>query len=367
MNPQMLATPWSVKSHTTRRSRTIARVGVAAAAASACFAFSAESRAEQFILLDATFDYTWDQAMNAKPDKSHFYVNEGNFLNKSRPTNWLSPVDYRNGTLHVRTEVFVKPAGTQQVGWTLCYIPNAGGYGCADTTYYTSTGVFDRETKMTDWWNNAMLQWDKGVKQVDMIYAINDSGSGHITNYPALKDLVTPTRVRVTMVQVSAGAKYDPSIIPALDGGRPIVDAGTDASSTQDAGASGGTGGTSGSGGTGGSGGTTSTTGGTAGVSGVGGSGGSGTDMPPPPDAASSGSSGPTSATTSSTASTTGAGSTSGAGGSAGATSNPNAPSDAETGCSCTTRPSTGGRTVIAGMLALTWLGWTRRRRQRAV
>ena len=170
------------------------------------------------MLVDATFDYTWDDAMNAKPNKSHFYVNDQNFLNTMRPKNWLAPVDYRNGTLHVRTEVFKKPAGDQQVGWTLCYIANAGDYGCADTTYYKSTGVFDRETKMTDWWQNDQIQWDQGIKQVDLIYAINDSGSGHITNYPELKDLTTPTRVRITMVQVSAGSTYDPSIIQTTSG-----------------------------------------------------------------------------------------------------------------------------------------------------
>src|SRR5258707_4750759 len=183
------------------------------AAAALVLSLPLEARAEQFVLIDATFDYTWDDAINAKPDKSHYYVNEKNFLNKARPTNWLSPIDYRNGTLHVRTEVFVKPAGDQQVGWTLCYIANVGDYGCADTTYYKTTGVFDRETKMTDWWQNDKITWDQGIKQVDLIYAINDSGSGHITNYPALKDLTTPTRVLITMVQLSAVSTFDPSII----------------------------------------------------------------------------------------------------------------------------------------------------------
>ena len=200
----------------------VSRASIAAAAAALVASFPFDVRAEQFVLIDATFDYTWDDAMNAKPDKSHYYVNEGNFLNKNRPTNWLSPVDYRNGTLHVRAEVFKKPAGDQPTGWTLCYVANVGGYGCADTDYYRTTGVFERETKMTAFWNNDQIQWDRGIKQVDLIYAINDSGSGHITNYPALKDLTTPTRVRITMVQVSAGAKYDPVIIDQLnDGGRP--------------------------------------------------------------------------------------------------------------------------------------------------
>src|SRR5215471_69556 len=194
------------------------RTSIAAAVLVASFSISA--RAEKFVLIDATFDYTWDDAMNAMPDKSQYYVNEGNFLNKSRPTNWLSPVDYRNGTLDVRAEVFKKPPGDQTTGWTLCYIANVGEYGCADTDYYRSTGIFERETKMTAFWNNDQIQWDRGIKQIDLIYAINDSGSGHITNYPELKDLTTPTRVRITMVQVSAGAKYDPSILDSLDAGR---------------------------------------------------------------------------------------------------------------------------------------------------
>jgi hypothetical protein len=187
--------------------------------ASALFGFARSARAEQFVLIDATFDYTWEDAMNAKPSLSHFYVNEKNFLNTQRPKNWLSPVDYRNGTLHVRTEVFKKPPGDQQVGWTLCYIANQGEYGCADTNYYKAVGVYDRDVKMTDWWQNDKIEWDAGIKQVDLIYAINDSGSGHVTNYPALKDATTPTRVRITMVQVSAGSTYDPSIITTSNTG----------------------------------------------------------------------------------------------------------------------------------------------------
>ncbi len=176
------------------------------------------ARAEQFVLLDATFDYTWQDAQNSKPSLSHYYVNEGNFLNKARPRDWTAPIDYRSGKLHVRTEVFAKPPGDQQVGWTLCYIPNSGGYGCADTTYYKSTGVFDRETAMTDFWQNEEIDWDQGIKQMDLIYAIDDSGSGHITNHPEVKDLVTPTRVRITMIQVSAGATYDSSMFSGAAG-----------------------------------------------------------------------------------------------------------------------------------------------------
>jgi hypothetical protein len=206
---------------------------LAALAVAALLTFLAvESRAEQFVLFDATFTYTWDDAVNAKPSKSHYYVNEGNWLNKQRPTNWLSPVNYRDGKVHIRAEVLEKPPGTQQAGWALCYVANVGGYGCPYTDYYKSVGVYERDVDMRTFYNNTTLQWDRGVKQVDLVYTVNGSGSGHITNFPALKDLVTPTKVRITMVQVSMGATYDPSIIevapaePSADGGAAPRDAG---------------------------------------------------------------------------------------------------------------------------------------------
>ncbi|HEX3694145.1 MAG TPA: hypothetical protein VH374_02055 [Polyangia bacterium] len=304
-----------------------------------CVAVAArESRADQFILMDAMITYTWDDAENAKPDKSHFYVNDKNFMNKNRPINWLSPIDYRNGVLHVRAEVFEKPPGTQTTGWTLCYIPNAGpSYGCADTTYYTATGVWEREVKMTDWWNNDQLDWTKGVKQLDMIYAINDSGSGHVTNYPALMNLTTPTRVRVTMVQISAGAKYDPSILSTVgigvDGGA-SDGGGTDVAAPVDGG--GGGAGAGGSNGRSGSGGTTVI--GTGGASGSGGA-----------------------TTTPTTGSGGSAGSSTGSGGSA-----PGAGiSSSSSGCALSGRSNAGGGGAVMMGLALgAWFA-ARRKRQR--
>ena len=61
-------------------------------------------RAEQFVLFDVTFTYTKEDADNSKPSKSHYYV-KGDQLNPNRPKDWTSPVDYRNGTVHLRCEV----------------------------------------------------------------------------------------------------------------------------------------------------------------------------------------------------------------------------------------------------------------------
>src|SRR4051794_5910245 len=78
--------------------------------------------AEQFVLFDVTFDYTKADAEGSKPSKSHYYV-KGDRLNPNRPRDWTAPVDYRNGTVHIRAEIIEKPAGGAPTTWTLCYIP----------------------------------------------------------------------------------------------------------------------------------------------------------------------------------------------------------------------------------------------------
>jgi hypothetical protein len=84
-----------------------------------------EVKVQQFVLFDATFTFTKEDADNSKPSKSHYYVT-GKMLNAERPKDWTTPVDYRNGTVQIRAEVLEKPAGGAPTTWTLCYIPNKG-------------------------------------------------------------------------------------------------------------------------------------------------------------------------------------------------------------------------------------------------
>ena len=79
---------------------------------SALFALPSLICAEQFVLFDVTFTYTKEDADNSKPSKSHYYVRDKQ-LNPDRPKDWTAPVDYRNGTVHIRTEVIEKPAGSE--------------------------------------------------------------------------------------------------------------------------------------------------------------------------------------------------------------------------------------------------------------
>src|SRR5262245_45679915 len=175
------------------------------------------ANAEQFVLFDATFTYTKEDADNSKPSKSHFYV-KGDLINPDRPKDWTHPVDYRNGTVHIRLEVLEKPEGGAPTTWTLCYIPNKGqknGYGCTGTGIYREKGVYERDVAMTSFWENDSIIWSEGIKQMDLVIKDDSGGGGH-AHKRSDHEKFFPTKVRITMVQVSAGAKYDPSLVPNL-------------------------------------------------------------------------------------------------------------------------------------------------------
>ena len=177
------------------------------------FLASASCNAEQFVLFDVTFDYTKVDADNSKPSKSHYYVKD-KMLNADRPKDWTSPVDYRNGTVHVRLEVMDKPAGDEPTTWSICYIPNKGqknGYGCLGTDIYKKLGVYEKEISMKSFWENDSIVWTEGIKQMDLVIKDNSGGSGH-AHKRSDSEKFFPTKVRLTLTQISAGSKYDPKL-----------------------------------------------------------------------------------------------------------------------------------------------------------
>jgi hypothetical protein len=173
--------------------------------------------AEQFVLFDTTFTFTKEDADNSTPSKSHYYVRDDK-LNPNRPRDWTSPVDYRNGTVHIRAEVLEKPAGGEKTTWTLCYIPNKGqgnGYGCTGTGFYNEKGVYEQDVSMKSFWQNEGIVWSEGIKRMDLVIKDGSGGSGHAHKRPDHEKFF-PTKVRITMVQVSAGSTYDPKLVPGL-------------------------------------------------------------------------------------------------------------------------------------------------------
>ena len=74
------------------------------------------AKVSQFVLFDVEFTYTKADADNSTPSKSHYYVTHEK-LSPHIPKDWTSPVDFRNGTVHIRLEVLEKPpAGRPQPG-----------------------------------------------------------------------------------------------------------------------------------------------------------------------------------------------------------------------------------------------------------
>ena len=179
----------------------------------------AAARAEQFVLFDVTFPFSKMDADSSTPSKSHYYVREP-ALNPQRPRDWTSPVDYRNGTVHIRIEVLDRPASGEGTQWSLCYIPNRGqgnGYGCTGTPIYLEKGVYEKDVSMKSFWQNDAIIWSEGIKRMDLVMKDKDNLHAH-KRLDAEKFF--PTRVRITMVQVSAGSKYDPSLVPNLANGK---------------------------------------------------------------------------------------------------------------------------------------------------
>lgn len=172
-------------------------------------------RADQFTLFDVTFTFTKDDAFNSKPNQSHYYV-KSDRLNPQRPKDWTAPTDYRNGTVHLRLEIIDKPEGGQPTSWSVCYIPFKGqnhGYGCIGTGAYKEKGVIEKDLEMTTFWQNNDIVWSEGIKEMHLV--IKDDHNLHAHKLPDPAKFF-PTKVRMTLVQVSKGAKYDEKEVPEL-------------------------------------------------------------------------------------------------------------------------------------------------------
>ncbi len=184
---------------------------------------AASAQAEQFVLFDATFTFTKMDADNSKPSPSHYYVRD-QLMNAERPKDWTHPIDYRNGTAHVRLEVLEKPAGGEATTWSVCYIPNKGrdkGYGCFNTPVYKEGGVHEQDIPMTKFWQNDSIVWEQGIKEMHLVIKENSGGSGHAHKRQDHEKFF-PTKVRMTVIQVSAGSKYDASLVPNLPPAKPV-------------------------------------------------------------------------------------------------------------------------------------------------
>ncbi len=323
------------------------RFVVVAGGTLALVAAAPSARAEQFTFFDFTYEAT-----TANTHDAHYDVRTG----LTQPNSWKTPIDYTAGTIYIEQEVMTKPS-KEPTQVDVCFL--TGGYGCLNTKLYTDTGRNTTTAPVKDFWQFGNINWNSKIPLVQLIVKDKNNANGGrpVTSF-------MPTKMRIAVTVVSAGATYVPpmgfaSAAPAdagaADAGAGEGDAG---GTTGTGGTPGGSGGAAGSGageGTGGApastGGTSGSTGGSAGAST--GTGGVGTG---------SGTGGSSSDNGDKTGGSSG-GSSSGTGGSSGSSSGAGESPAVSAACSYGGTQPGGSAGVLAALALLVGALVTRRRR----
>jgi len=220
------------------------------------------AHAEQFVLLDLTYEAT-----TANTTDSHYPAKPA----ASIPANWRSPVNYANGSAHVRFEVLSAPSSTKTL-YNICFENSAAscmGYPPA----YTGPGVTNFSGMFSSFWNYMAVDWAQPITKVSLI--LKDESGMKVQGNPQFY----PYKMRVTITIVSPGSTYMPPDITGMPAnmagsGAPIAGAGGTGAAGSRAGAGGG--------GSGGSGGSSSGAAGRASAGAGAGAGGAGSEAPTP-------------------------------------------------------------------------------------
>lgn len=200
---------------TSRRRHLRRRGASAAAAALATLAtlWSSAALAEQFVVLDSTWDHTPDL-----PD-SHYRVEPL----PGTPADWKSPIDYASGTAHIHLEVFTKPTDTP-TKFQVCFEATPT-YACTDQSpTYTEAGVIDWSTPFSNFWSppNTMVDWSKGTVKIAVILKDTMNGKPSADNVGEdTAKLYMPTKVRMVVTIVAPGSEYIPPTSGEADAGAP--------------------------------------------------------------------------------------------------------------------------------------------------
>ncbi len=191
-------------------SRRIRLAGLASGLVLAAASASSVARAEQFVVLDETWTHSPDL-----PD-SHFRVEPSG----STPADWVSPIDYSQGTAHVYLEVHTKPTA-QETRFQVCFEATPT-YACTDQSpTYTTIGTYEWATPFANFWSpeGTSVDWTQGVNLLACILKDTENNKPSADNVgDEIAALYMPTDVRMVVTIVTPGGTYEPPT-PTGEGG----------------------------------------------------------------------------------------------------------------------------------------------------
>lgn len=189
--------------------RALGRLLFSGALAAASFDARA-AHADQFVIADATYTHSGQTTSD-----SHYPV----MPTAETPANWQSPVDYTQGSVHVRLEVKTMPSATP-TRFQVCFEMQTN-YCCTDQApAYTAPGVYEWDTDVEQLWRPGPVDFTTGVLRSQLILKDTNNGKPSPENVgEETSALYMPTDLSVTVTVVSNGAEYEPPGGPMVPSG----------------------------------------------------------------------------------------------------------------------------------------------------
>ncbi|HEY0707193.1 MAG TPA: hypothetical protein VGG33_10360, partial [Polyangia bacterium] len=182
------------------------------------------AHAEQFTFFD--LKYTATEQNSNIPTRGHYDIRDGGAVKFTQPANWTSPIDYTKGTVVVELDVIEKPSA-ELAQIDICFLTTKG-YGCRNTTKYTSPGRYQLVRPMPTGFNDYdKIDWTKPITHVQLV---TKDGANNNGGTDLKKFFPHTTRIAVTFVAPGSTYVLPPGWTPA-----PGADAGV--GSPADAGA----------------------------------------------------------------------------------------------------------------------------------
>jgi hypothetical protein len=171
----------------------------------------AGAAAEQLTIVDVQYEHSATTTSD-----SHYRIDPS----AQTPPDLTGPIDYADGSVHLRLEVLTKPDGGAPTKFQVCFEATPT-YACTDQSpTYTNVGTIEWDSPFSRFWSPGQVDWSQGLGRVAII--LKDDAN----NKPAGDPRYMPSQVHLTLTLVSAGSTYER--MPAeVDAGVSVVDAGS--------------------------------------------------------------------------------------------------------------------------------------------